>query len=214
MGISVRIKNLGKKFNSKWIFKNVDLNIYSGEKIAILGPNGCGKSTFLKILSGFMTSDKGSIEWEDYPPGSTPTFSFSSPYLELFEYLTVKEQLGFHFKLHKPLEFLTPDEILDISRLTEHSDKQIKQLSSGMKQRLKNAQAIFSDTEILFLDEPCSNLDAANISRYQEILKKYAGSRMVLIASNSKDEYDFISTKEFGFENGALNLLKNKQLWA
>jgi ABC-type Na+ transport system ATPase subunit NatA len=65
--------------------------------------------------------------------------------------------------------------------------------SSGMKQRVKLAQAIFADTEVLLLDEPCSNLDAAGIEQYHQFMQQWLGNRLLIVASNDADEYRMCS---------------------
>jgi len=217
LSVSLKIEKLSKKYGPSWVLKDVELSVSPYEKIAILGQNGSGKSTLLKMMAGFIHFEKGSIVWTNESNNSIseePDYSISSPYLELFEHLTVKEQIEFHFKQRNILEGIVPEDIYALSNLELHKDKFIRQLSSGIKQRFKNALAIFTQAEVLFLDEPCSNLDEENIELYQTLMLKYAKAKMVIIASNHKPEYEFICTKEFKIEERALNLLRNKQLWA
>lgn len=217
MPVSLHIEKLSKKFGVYWILKSVNLNIYHSEKIAILGSNGSGKSTFLKIIAGFIYYDKGKITWKNEATGTTseyPDFAFSSPYIDLFNHLTIREHIEFHFKQKQCINQLTVDEILEVGNLADHQSKQISQLSSGIRQRFKNVLAILTNSEVLFLDEPCSNLDEANIALYQKLVAEYTKNRTVFIASNNPAEYDFICTKEFRIENQNLQLLTSKQLWA
>jgi ABC-type multidrug transport system ATPase subunit len=83
-----------------------------------------------------------------------------------------------------------------------------------VRQRFKNTLAIFSNCDVVFLDEPCSNLDEENIKLYQNLVNNYTKDRMVIVASNNPLEYDFICSKEYKIENFELKLLRNKQLWA
>jgi ABC-type multidrug transport system ATPase subunit len=75
--------------------------------------------------------------------------------------------------------------------LTNATHKQIRYYSSGMKQRLKLAQAFFSKTEVLLLDEPCTNLDTTGIKLYQSLIEKYSQNRLVIVSSNDLNEYEF-----------------------
>jgi ABC-type multidrug transport system ATPase subunit len=75
--------------------------------------------------------------------------------------------------------------------LKEAANKQIRFYSSGMKQRLKLAQAFFCETNVLLLDEPCSNLDETGIQMYRSWINDYTKDRVIIIASNDKQEYDF-----------------------
>jgi ABC-type multidrug transport system ATPase subunit len=80
---------------------------------------------------------------------------------------------------------------LEQVQLTNAAQKQIRYFSSGMKQRLKLAQAFFSDTAILLLDEPCTNLDKQGISLYDQLVKNYSQNRLIIICSNDEEEYSF-----------------------
>lgn len=217
MSVALHITNLGKKFGTSQIFKSVNLSVYKNEKVAILGSNGSGKSTLLKIISGFIGHQKGEIKWVDEdnrPLSTTPEFSYSAPYIDLFDFLTVNEQLAFHFKEKKAIQDFSISKILEIGMLQNFANKQVRQLSSGVRQRLKNTLAVLTDTPVLFLDEPCSNLDKENINLYQELINTYCANRIVLIASNYEPEYEFICTRYFKIENQNLTPVQDKQLWA
>lgn len=212
---SLRVKNLAKRYNDQWVFKSIELTVHASEKVAILGANGSGKTTLMKILAGFVYPTSGEILWnEGENKIESPEFSYSSPYIDLFEHLSVMEHVAFHFKQKQVLNDLALSEILELGNLAYYRDSRISQLSSGLRQRLKNILAIFSQTEVLFLDEPCSNLDDENVLLYQKLVQDYAKGRMVFIASNNPMEYELLCTKEYKIENGQLHLLKNKQLWA
>ncbi len=75
--------------------------------------------------------------------------------------------------------------------LQNATNKQIRYYSSGMKQRLKLAQAFFSNTPILLLDEPTTNLDADGIALYHQLIKNYTADKLVIVSSNDKQEYEF-----------------------
>jgi len=91
----------------------------------------------------------------------------------------------------------TPDPVCSIETIIDRvglgsaAHKQIRYYSSGMKQRVKLAQAIFSDTPVLLLDEPCTNLDSEGIGLYRQLIKDHAGDRLVIVSSNDLQEYDF-----------------------
>jgi ABC-type multidrug transport system ATPase subunit len=86
---------------------------------------------------------------------------------------------------------MSVEEIISQIELMKEADKQIRYFSSGMMQRVKLAQAVFSDTSVLLLDEPCTNLDEAGISLYQSLIQHYCKDRMVIISSNDPQEYSF-----------------------
>ena len=85
--------------------------------------------------------------------------------------------------------------IIKLVGLEKAANKQIRYYSSGMKQRVKLAQAIFSDTQCLLLDEPCTNLDSEGIRLYQQLIRDYSKDRLVIVSSNDEQEYGFCEEK-------------------
>jgi len=113
----------------------------------------------------------------------------------LTEEMTVTEFLNFH-RVFKPfLASLSVKKIIEIIQLHDAAHKQIRYYSSGMKQRVKLAQAVFSDVPVVLLDEPCTNFDTDGIALYQQLLKEYSAGRLIIISSNDKQEYDFCEEK-------------------
>lgn len=199
--LSLQLNNLGKKFNREWIFKNISISIKANQKLVILGGNGSGKSTLLQVLSGFVTPNEGNI---DYHFNEKPVFqdelrkqvSFASPYLQLIEEYTLIECIN-HSKEFKPfINNISTNEIASLIELESSKNKVIKQFSSGMKQRLKLGLAILSDTPLLLLDEPVSNLDKNAIYWYKNLIEKYTKNRTVIVCSNAiAEEYFFCDTE-------------------
>jgi ABC-type multidrug transport system ATPase subunit len=85
----------------------------------------------------------------------------------------------------------TPEQVLSKVGLSHAANKQIRYYSSGMKQRLKLALAFFSDSAVLLLDEPLTNLDDAGIALYKQLIKDHTNDKIVIVSSNDKQEYDF-----------------------
>lgn len=178
-----------KRYIFEWIFLNVDLKIESGKKYAITGPNGSGKSTFLKLLLGTIDPSKGKVHYEFNNKqidvsNAFEYFSFAAPYMSLIETYTLREMYDFHFGFKKGFENITFKDFKEICELERFKNKYIKQYSSGMKQRLKLGLAILSDTPVLVLDEPTTNLDEKSKLWFQAMLERYLGNRTLIIASN------------------------------
>jgi ABC-type multidrug transport system ATPase subunit len=121
--------------------------------------------------------------------------SFCAPYLELIEEMTLTEFLNFHSGFKDFLPGIDVEKIIDLLELGEAAGKQIRYYSSGMKQRVKLAQAIFSNTVILLLDEPCSNLDVQGIELYHSLINDYCKERLVIVSSNDEVEYKFTNER-------------------
>jgi ABC-type multidrug transport system ATPase subunit len=192
--VGVRLNNVGKRFNREWIFRHCSYDFFSGKSYAITGSNGSGKSTLLQVIAGSLTHNEGSIEFNNEQQSITNEqlyshISIAAPYLELVEEMSAREMLEFHAQF-KPL-VLPIAEALQIVGLEKATDKQIRYYSSGMKQRLKLAQAFFSNTPVLLLDEPTTNLDADGIALYHQLIDKYTSGKLIIVSSNDTQEYDF-----------------------
>jgi ABC-type multidrug transport system ATPase subunit len=197
--MQITLTNTGKRYNREWIFRHLDLLFEPGRTYAITGPNGSGKSTLLQVIAGSVLHSEGSIDYKKTTvPGIPETapetlayrhLSIATPYLELIEEMTAKEMLEFHERF-KDLT-LPPEEVLELTGLGNAMNKQLRYFSSGMKQRMKLAQAFFSDTPVLLLDEPTTNLDKDGIALYLRLIRDHTRNRMVIISSNVNPEFDF-----------------------
>ncbi len=197
---TIQVQNASKRFHHEWIFKNLNLDLSAGDSIAITGGNGSGKSTLLKCLSGAIPLTSGAIQ---YQSGTTQiveeqwfrSLALATPYLELPEEFTLSEVLSFHFQFKNPLQQRSNAEILEVLGLEKHKSKTLSQFSSGMKQRVKLALAIFSEVPFLLLDEPTSNLDKQGVTWYLDLIQQFSPNRIVMICSNDPREYDFCEKK-------------------
>jgi ABC-type multidrug transport system ATPase subunit len=138
--------------------------------------------------SGQRTSDNGhSISTENI----YQSISLAAPYLELIEEMTLQEFLAFHGQFKSFLDGISIEQIIHSVQLTSAKHKQIRYFSSGMKQRIKLAQAIFSKTPLLLLDEPCTNLDEDGIAIYLKLIEQYGQKKLIIVSSNERQEYSF-----------------------
>ncbi len=196
--MTISLSDAGKRFNRDWIFRHFNYSFETGQSYAITGPNGSGKSTLLQVLSGALMINEGNIQFAIGNSQSAISndsiyeyVSICAPYLEVVEEMTVKELLEFHHGFKPFIQGCTSESIIEKVGLSSARDKQIRNYSSGMKQRVKLAQAVFSDTPILLLDEPCTNLDAEGISLYHSLIRELSSNRIVVVSSNDEVEYSF-----------------------
>ena len=194
--MKISLNDIGKRFQRHWIFQNINYEFKLPGAYALLGPNGSGKSTLLRVIAGMQSASTGKVIFseKDKDIESNSIFSllsFCAPGQEIVEELTFREFLEFHFSFKKPLNGLTADSIISETGLGSAADRQIADYSSGMKQRVKLAQAIFTDSKILLLDEPCSNLDQAGVEQYRDWMDRFSNERFVIVASNDVREYYF-----------------------
>jgi len=199
---TITISGAGKRFNREWIFRNLHYQFTSGNSYGIIGFNGSGKSTLLQCIAGSMILSEGNISYQnntiDTKIESENVFkliSICAPYLEIVEEMTSIEFLQFHQQFNPLIGKISIQEIINIIGLEKASNKQIRNFSSGMKQRLKLAQAIFSDAPILLLDEPCTNLDKEGYKLYHQLINDYCKNKLLIICSNEEAEIEFCSER-------------------
>jgi ABC-type multidrug transport system ATPase subunit len=201
--MTISLSDAGKRYNRDWIFRHLTYTFNSGNSYAVTGPNGSGKSTLLQVIGGAVALSEGSLEFivhsSQFAAGTTDTLyqniAIAAPYLEVVEEMTVTEFLQFHQTFKSFLPTLTIKEIILVVGLDTAANKQIRYYSSGMKQRVKLAQAIFSDVPVILLDEPCTNLDSSGIALYQKLISDYCKERLVIVSSNDEAEFGFCTER-------------------
>lgn len=201
--MNVIATNLGKRFNREWVFRNFNYEFEPGKTYAITGPNGSGKSTLMQVLWGQMHPSEGSVNY-DFPLSPRlevmldqseiyKSVSIAAPYMDLIDEFTLEEMVRFHFQFKKSR--LPIDIVLEKIELSSSNKKMISSFSSGMRQRLKLALAFYSEADLLFLDEPCTNLDKKSIEWYVTHLAQVSPNVTVFIASNQEHEYPTSTNK-------------------
>jgi ABC-type multidrug transport system ATPase subunit len=198
--MKIRLSNAGKRFNREWIFRKADLEFVSGVSYAVTGPNGSGKSTLLQTIGGMLLPSEGKVDFL-VDDAVVPTehdyqfISFCAPYLEVIEEMTLVELLEFHQHFKPLIKGFSIKEVIAEIDLEGAAHKQIRNYSSGMKQRVRLGQAFFSDTPAVLLDEPCSNLDQKGIELYHRLIATYCPDRLVIVCSNDEVEYSFCTER-------------------
>lgn len=186
----IKLIQIGKKFDRNWIFNHIDAELSSPGIYGLIGFNGSGKSTLLQIISGFVTPTNGEIIYHGGKTSVEDIYthcSMAAPYMELPSEFTIIESIQLHEKFKPFRENWTAKSILTDLELDQHAHKTLDQLSSGMRQRLKLALAICSNSSLILLDEPCANLDSKWTAWYNDRLKSEAGGRLIVISSNSQE---------------------------
>lgn len=202
MSLQIVCDNISKNFSNQKIITDFNYTFQSAQTYAVLGANGVGKSTLMKIIAGYLNASSGSIKLFNaeklIPTDKHYQFiSFAAPYMELIEEFTFEEMISFHLKFKKFKPFFSETDIPRVIHNTKQKKKPISTFSSGMKQRLKLLLAIFTDAPIVLLDEPTTNLDAEGIEWYDEMMGKYVLSNngILIVASNTETDYFFCKNK-------------------
>ena len=197
----IELKDCGKSFNRQWLFRNLSLNLETGESWAVTGKNGAGKSTFMLMLASQLLPTEGSIERKNNN-GNIPleqafsTCSLASPAMELPDEFSATDLFRLQEKV-KPFRMVNAAvEFAEMAGFNQSTmNKALGFYSSGMKQRLKLALAVFSDTPLLLLDEPLTNLDKTGEYFFQSLIEKHTSNRLVVVAGNREEEFSFCQKK-------------------
>lgn len=194
--MEIFLEDMGRRFNQEWIFRRMNYQFKAGQSYAVLGPNGSGKSTLLQIVSGSLSPSAGKVLYSEggkaIEAGNIYQYlSLAAPYLELIEEFTLRELMTLHFRFKRIISGLSMPEMIALLQFESSENKEIRYFSSGMKQRLKLLLACCTDSPVLLLDEPTSNLDNQGISWYLELMDRFAKDRLLIVGSNQYHEYDF-----------------------
>jgi heme exporter protein A len=183
----VNVSSLGKKYGSRWIFRNLQFDLNQGECLIVGGNNGSGKSTLLKILAGLEPKSEGMFQLEisDY----RNELAYSALDQSVFPNLSVLE----HLRLAADMRGIQTDhhELIKRVGLNDHIHHQSQHLSSGLRSRLKIALAIQPKPKILLWDEPGVALDQAGRELIESVVSEQRQRGVVVIATNDPDERRF-----------------------
>ena len=197
--MSLKIKNLTKKFGEQVGLSNININIEKNEIIGLLGANGAGKSTLMKSIVGGLKIDSGEILFnnKDITTNEVETKSKigflpeNNPlYLDMF----VKEYLQFVANIHK-IPYENVEKVINLVGLTPEKSKKIKQLSKGYKQRVGLAQAIIHRPDLLILDEPTNGLDPNQIVEIRNLIKEIGQEKTIIISTHIMQEVEALCSR-------------------
>jgi iron(III) transport system ATP-binding protein len=169
MAIALQVEGISKSFDGTPVVKNISLEAESGEFITLLGPSGCGKTTTLRLLAGFEQPDSGSIcingqtvaARNIFVPAEKRRIGMVFQDYALFPHLNVTDNIAFGLQGQRKEKQKRVDAMLELVGLQGYGDRMPYELSGGQQQRVALARALAPQPDIVLLDEPFSNLDAA-----------------------------------------------------
>ena len=206
----IEIKNITKSYDERKILGDVSINFEEGKIYGIIGQNGSGKSVLLKVMSGFITPDQGTIIYDGKDINKEETFPDNTGVLldngGFVPNLTGFDNLKLLATINKTIDDNEIIEELKNVNLLEEKDKKYYKYSLGMRKKLGICQAIMEHQKYVILDEPFSGIDKGSLAMIYDYLKKIKSEGRTLIISThtsdrAKDLYDEI----YELEEGKLN---------
>ncbi|MCC7431259.1 heme ABC exporter ATP-binding protein CcmA [bacterium] len=216
---SIKVSKLSKQFGRNYALKEINLELKSGELLAILGRNGAGKTTFLKILSTLLKQTEGEILFNgvllsDFPQTEIKRkIGLISHNLFLYSGLSALENLTFFAKLYD-LENPTVkiNEVLEKVGLIHRKNELVRNYSRGMQQRLGIARAFLHNPEILLLDEPYTGLDQNGTEILNNLLKMFnSQEKITILVTHNIEQGLTLSDKVTIFENGKVAFIEQSK---
>lgn len=172
----IDINNLHKKYDSLTAVDGVSFSLKKGEMFGLVGPDGAGKTTIIRILCGLLNFDEGEVSLFESSIKLNKTFiqkriGYLSQKFSLYGDLSIDENLEFFAEIHNIVDYKSRrDELLNFTRLIKFRDRHADKLSGGMKQKLALSAALIHNPEILFLDEPTTGVDPVSRRDFWRIL--------------------------------------------
>ena len=187
--LEIQSNSLGKRHGKQWILRDVNLTVPAGSSCVIHGANGSGKSSLLRLLCGFDAPSEGTVQWRSkhrtLDRHHLPEhIAYCAPDQSLILDLTVVEHIEVHRRFRHCIPGLADQDLLRLSLLETSGQSRVRDLSSGMRQRLALSLAFTTNSSALFLDEPVSHLDKDGRAWYGDLLNQWRRGRTLVIASN------------------------------
>jgi len=209
----ISIKNLHKSYGSKQVLRGIDLDVYPGQVLGYIGPNGASKSTTLKILCGLISDYTGEVTLHGIDVKSNPVevkqhIGYVPELAELYDVLTPAEFLHFMgnlYGLDKDLCEVRIGKIMAAFGLQANINQRMDTFSKGMKQKVLLASGLIHSPDILILDEPLSGLDANSVIMVKELIGKLArDGKTIFYCSHMMDVVEKVSDRIILIDNGAI----------
>ncbi|BCJ93438.1 ABC transporter ATP-binding protein [Anaerocolumna cellulosilytica] len=208
----IEVKNLTKKYGEHLAVDNLSFTVDKGQILGFLGPNGAGKSTTMNILTGYISATDGTVLIDGHdifeePEEAKKSIGYLPEIPPLYQDMTVREYLNFvadikQVKKSEKATMLT--QIMGMTKIADVSERLIKQLSKGYKQRVGLAQSIVGFPDVLILDEPTVGLDPMQIIEIRDLIKELSKKHTIILSSHILSEISAICDRVMIINKGRL----------
>ena len=207
----VEVKNLTKCYGNIKAVDNISFTVETGEVLGFLGPNGAGKSTTMNMITGYISSTSGTVtidgsEILEDPKATKQKIGYLPEIPPLYVDMTVRKYLEFMFDLKK-VKLPKKEHIAEVMRLVQITDKSeriIKNLSKGYRQRVGFAQALLGNPPVLILDEPTVGLDPNQIIEIRKLIRSLGKKHTVIFSSHVLSEISATCDRVLVISNGKI----------
>lgn len=198
--VAIRVKGLHKSYKQHHVVKGIDFEVERGSIFALLGSNGAGKTTIIKILSTLLKQESGSVRVNGFDVGVTPdkvrqSISLTGQFAAVDEILTGRENLIMIAKLrHLTHPRQVAEDLLKRFGLLDAADRRVSTYSGGMRRRLDIAMSFVGTPQIIFLDEPTAGLDPEVRIEFWQIVRELASAgTTVFLTTQYLDEAEHLA---------------------
>ena len=205
-------KNVVKKYISKTAVNGISLEIETGRIYALLGPNGSGKTTFMKMIAGLIKPTSGTITYQGLPIGveSKAAIAYMPTEPFFYSYMTIRDVGKYYMDFFPDFDEKRYEEL--IQKMELNMKDKAKSLSSGLAAKLKLAATLARDAELYMLDEPLNGIDIITREHIvSTVLETAKENKTIVISSHLVDELETIIDHVIFVKNGNLELIGNAE---
>lgn len=208
----IEAENLVKRYGKRNVVDNLSFTVEKGQIVGFLGPNGAGKSTTMNIITGYISATEGTVRVNGYdvveePEKAKASIGYLPEQPPLYPDMLVREYLSFVCELKKVKSSerdAALSRVMHLTRITDVSERLIKHLSKGYKQRVGLAGAMLGDPEVLILDEPMVGLDPKQILEMRDLIRELSKKHTILLSSHIMQEVSAVCNQIMIINNGRL----------